>query len=210
MGKGLKYPDRMRFHDVSDTPRYDFSVSPRPEIEPTGDRISHVFFGAPGGFKRPAQITRKKDGALELVCWKCQKCSIPMPSGATKDTAYICPTCSPLGSVEGAEFDRCAFDNAGAGKRLSKSDILAKMETECDRIVMRISPAIHAARQAGELWALKATPENIKKLPERYRMSLLLTYWGGLLHSQVAEMLGKKELSVMTYVRDAKKLLLSM
>jgi hypothetical protein len=45
-----------------------------------------------------------------------------MPPEATDKTFYLCRFCAELGVAKGAEFDRCAFDDAGIRSDQSSSD----------------------------------------------------------------------------------------
>jgi hypothetical protein len=80
---------------------------------------------------------------------------------------------------------------------------------------------VEAARQAGEPWALNATPENIRALdsffrkpnvpnPSKYREALLITMWGAFSFAQAAHVMETTEEGIHGLVKRAKKALAAM
>lgn len=146
-----------------------------------------------------SEIAREKVSGLpclrngRLHCQKCGFRSIPAPKGANERTGYVCAQCSPLGVAVDAQFDRCQFDGTPSSANASLRVGPAKyIQTECDRILLRYSSDVAAARQRGEAWVKHATAENIRMLPERSARALLLTMWSGLTAKEVAIAMGIK------------------
>lgn len=157
----------------------------------------------------PQPLPEKPD---TLTCHRCAEHSIPAPEGATAETRYVCPECSPL-AEEDIHFDRCQFDNASFGEaRLSAGsmDILHSLQNGWKSIIRRCKPRAITSRDRGEDWIAKATHENLLRLTERRRLSLILTAWCGLTSPQAASIMGMKDYQVRMAVSEAKQKLIGM
>jgi hypothetical protein len=206
MAKELKVAPGMAFHSLGDTPLHN------------AEGCIHIFFRESAGAPRPARITRKTMDGPALVCWKCGVNTRPMPEGATAETRYICPECSPLGVVCGGQLDRCQFDNwaiperwkTGSDMQFSFRELVEYFIDHSGEIASVPSARIMFYRQNGLAWAKNATRERLAILREespRAAAIFVAFYWAGLSCAEIATCLGiTRETAKVSLTETKKKL----
>lgn len=147
-----------------------------------------------------------------LTCFKCGRNSIPAPEGTTEKTRYICKECSPVApALVELDFDQMHNGLMHPARARHAARRVASLTGEALNQVLRLKPDyLRAARERGERWLLGASAENIRRLPERRRVCLIMTVWGGLSSAEAGEIIGVNAQSVRNAVMLAKKDLLAM
>lgn len=162
---------------------------------------------------------------MELICWKCQKNSIPAPAGATYKTRFVCRECSPLGPDE-LRFDSSQFDEGmlplsryGPEARFKPDDLRIKIPpsdaTEAVEVVQRrifagediaLPATIKKVALNGDgQWTRAVNAKNLLLLPDRMLQAFLLYYWSEFSHAQIASEMHISEQVSKNFVDRARK-----
>jgi hypothetical protein len=120
-------------------------------------------------------------------------------SGSARQELSIRELASAFSEIaEDAEIDE-GTEDANRG-RIS---VLARMACTPKPASIRIVEA----REAGEPWALAATRENLRLLPDQQRVALVAFYWGGLNAADVGRLLGTTAGTVKSWLSRARRFL---
>lgn len=146
-----------------------------------------------------------------LVCHKCGLHSIPAPEGATHQTQYVCPACSPI-CPEDFNFDRCQFDHAGirpSSPGFARGARLL-LNGHTGRLVDVPSARIIEAQQDHRIWALRSTRPNVMRLPEKVRDVFVGFYWSEMTEPELGSQLDLCPRQVRRLLRDGRNIISRM